>query len=273
MAGVIRAQAPAPARSLRLVFGLASGVLLAFIILPLVQLYSAQTPESLARVSAMGEVRSAIWLSVLAAGLTTALAAALGVPLAYLLARTSFTGKSVVEAIVDLPLAIPHTVVGIALLFVFGRTGIVGATFEALFGIQFWGALGGVVVAMLFVSAPYFVNAARVGFEAVDTRLEKVGRTLGAGPWGVFARVTLPLAMRGILTGLTLTFARAISEFGAVIVLAYYPMTAPVKIYDLFLQFGLVDSSAMAALVLAVSLSLFILFRSVSRARAAGDRV
>ena len=248
-------------RGLMFVFSLAGGLLLAFIALPLLQLYGTQTPASLMRVAAMAEVRNAILLSVEAAFLATACAALLGVPLAYLLARSAFPGKGLVEAVVDLPLAVPHTVVGIALLFVFGRTGIVGAPISEFTGYQFWGSAGGIVIAMLYVAVPYTVNAARVGFEAVDPRLEKVARTLGAGRWAVFLQVSLPLAARGILTGLTLTFARSISEFGSVIVLTYYPMTAPVKIYDMFLQFGLGDSSAMAALFLAVTLSLFVLFR------------
>ncbi|HUW39051.1 MAG TPA: ABC transporter permease [Rhodocyclaceae bacterium] len=258
-----RRQHFAQPRGLMFVFSLAGGLLLVFIALPLLRLYGAQTPASLMRVAAMAEVRSAILLSVEAAFLTAVCAALLGVPLAYLLARSSFRGKGLVEAIVDLPLAVPHTVVGIALLFVFGRTGIIGAPISELTGYQFWGSAGGIVIAMLYVSVPYTVNAARVGFEAVDSRLEKVARTLGAGRWAVFLLVSLPLAARGILTGLTLTFARSISEFGSVIVLTYYPMTAPVKIYDLFLQFGLGDSSAMAALFLAVSLSLFVLFRAL----------
>lgn len=248
-------------RVLVFVFSLAGGVLLAFILLPLLQMYTAQSPATLARVAGMNGVRSAIGLSLLAALLTALCAALFGIPLAFLLARTRFPGKGLVEAVVDLPLTIPHTVVGIALLFVFGRTGLIGAPVQALTGFRFWGTLGGIVVAMLFVSLPYTVNAARVGFEGVDPRLEKVARTLGARPWAVFARVTLPLAGRGLLTGLTLTYARAISEFGAVIILTYYPMTAPVKIYDLFLQTGLTDSSAMAVLFLTVALALFILLR------------
>ena len=256
-----------PPRGLALAFALASALLLAFIVLPLAQLYASQSEGSLARVAAMTEVRSAILLSLAAALATTACAALLGVPLAYLLARTKFPGKPVVEAIVDLPLAVPHTVVGIALLFVFGRTGIVGAPLEEWTGLKFWGTAAGVVIAMLYVSVPYAVNAARVGLESVDERLEKVGRTLGAGRWAVFFRVTLPLGARGILTGLALTFARSISEFGAVIVLTYYPMTAPVKIYDLFLQSGLGDSSAMSALFLAITLSLFIASRYLFRER------
>ncbi len=269
------AKALAPSRSLLLAFWLAGGVLLAFLLLPLLQMAASQTPARLARVAAMADVRAAIVLSLEAAFVTTLLAGLLGVPLAYLLARTTFPGKSIVEAVVDLPLAIPHTVVGIALLFVFGRTGGIGAAVNTLFGYQFWGTLGGVIIAMLFVSITYTVNAARVGFDAVDPRLEKVARTLGAGPWRVFTRVTVPLAWHGVLTGLTLTFARSISEFGAVIILTYYPMTAPVKIYDLFLQFGLDDSSAMAVLFLAVALALFILFRYLAYGRRAapGGRV
>ena len=248
-------------RGLALAFGFAATLLIAFIVLPLANLYGTQSGASLARVAGMGEVRDAIVLSLAAALATTACAALLGIPLAYLLARTAFPGKPVVEAIVDLPLAVPHTVVGIALLFVFGRTGIVGAPLEQWTGIRFWGTAAGVVLAMLYVSVPYAVNAARVGLEGVDERLEKVARTLGAGRWAVFFRVTLPLGARGILTGLALTFARSVSEFGAVIVLTYYPMTAPVKIYDLFLQSGLADSSAMSAIYLAITLSLFIAAR------------
>ncbi len=250
-----------------LAFWLAGGVLLAFILLPLLQMAASQAPARLARVLSMADVRASIALSLEAALITTVIAGFLGVPLAYVLARREFPAKAVVEAVVDVPLAIPHTVVGIALLFVFGRTGVIGAAVKGLTGYQFWGTAGGVVVAMLFVSVTYTVNAARVGFESVQERLEKVARTLGVGPWAVFTQVTLPLASRGIMTGLALTFARSISEFGAVIVLTYFPMTAPVKIYDLFLQSGLNDSSAMAVVFLVITLTLFILFRALARGR------
>ena len=124
---------------------------------------------------------------------------------------------------------------------------------------------------MLFVSAPYTVNAARIGFEAVDPRLEKIARTLGLGPWRTFLRITLPLARRSIMTGVTLTYARSISEFGAVIILVYYPMTAPVKIYELFLRFGLDQAAGAAVLLLIVSLALFVLLRTLAQ-RGAPER-
>ncbi|MCL5950602.1 MAG: ABC transporter permease [Chloroflexi bacterium] len=263
----MRTQTLGQSRGLVFVFSVVGGLLLAFILVPLLRMYATQTPATLMQIAAIEDVQSAIWLSLEAAFLTALLAGALGVPLAYLLARTTFPGKGVVEAVVDLPLAIPHTVVGIALLFVFGRTGIIGGPVNAVTGFQFWGTWGGIVIAMLFVSVTYTVNAARVGFESVDARLERVARTLGAGPWSVFGRVTLPLAWRGIVTGLMLTYARSISEFGAVIILTYYPMTAPVKIYDLFLQSGLDESSAMAVLFLTASLAVFIILRHLSYGR------
>jgi molybdate/tungstate transport system permease protein len=125
-------------------------------------------------------------------------------------------------------------------------------------GLRFWGTTAGIVVAMLFVSVPFMVNSARLGFAAVDLHLEEVARTLGASRMEVFFRIDLPLAWRGILTGVILTYARSISEIGSVMVLAYYPMTAPVKIYDLYLQTGLRESSAAAVLLLIVTLSTFL---------------
>lgn len=240
-------------------------ILVAFLVVPLVALALSQSGRSLVDVARMGDVRDAIALSFEAAFLSAALSALVGVPLAYGLARMAFPGKSIVAALIDLPLAVPHTVAGIALLMVLGRHGVLGEPLQALVGLKFWGTLAGIVAAMLFVSAPYTVNAARIGFEAVDPRLEKIARTLGFGPWRTFARITLPLARRSIVTGITLTYARSISEFGAVVILAYYPMTAPVKIYELFLRFGLDQAASASVLLLVVSLALFLILRAVSR--------
>ncbi len=266
-----RGGSPARAHGTFLVSWLLGGILLAFILLPLFDLAANQTAAGLARVAASKDALAAIALSLEGAVLAALFAALFGVPLAYVLARVSFPGKTVVSAVVDIPLAVPHTVAGIALLFVFGRQGLVGAPAGAL-GIRFWGTLAGIVVAMLFVSVPYTVNAARIGFEAVDPRLEQVARTLGLGPWRTLRRVTLPLAWRSIMTGITLTFARAIAEFGAVVILAYYPMTAPVKIYELFIRFGLDEATGMALILLVVALVLFIALRTLAygRSHAAG---
>jgi molybdate/tungstate transport system permease protein len=276
MAGTVTSTARAPragAGGIRLRAGLfyavtwtLGGLLIAFISLPLVRLFLATSPGHLAGAAAQPDVRSAIRLSLQDAALTALIAAFLGVPLAYLLARRRFPGRGLVQAIVDLPLAVPHTVAGIALLFVFGRRGWVGAP-AGHAGISFFGTQWGVIAGMLFVSAPFMVDSVRAAIEGIDPRLEQAARSLGAGPWQTFRRVTLPLAARGVLTGLVLTYARSISEFGAVVILAYFPMTAPVKVYDLYLQSGLDRSAAAAVLLLAVTLSTFVLFRALAHAR------
>ena len=263
-----RRAAPSHPRSVFLLCWFLGSVMLAFVVVPLVALVATQSGASLANIAAMSDVRAAIALSLEGAFLSATFAALIGVPLAYALARTDFAGKGLIAAIVDLPLAVPHTVAGIALLMVFGRRGLLGAPIDHYVGLQFWGTIAGIVVAMMFVSAPYTVNAARIGFEAVDPRLEKIARTLGMGPWRAFFKVTLPLARRGIMTGVTLTYARSISEFGAVVILVYYPMTAPVKIYELFLRFGLDQAAGAAVLMLIVSLTLFVLLRYLAHGRA-----
>ena len=257
--------APSSPRGLYLLCWFFGSLLTAFLVIPLIALTLSQSWAGFSEVARMADVRDAIVLSLEGAFLSATLAALAGVPLAYGLARTSFPGKGVIEALIDLPLAVPHTVAGIALLMVFGRQGVLGEPLQALVGLKFWGTLAGIVVAMLFVSAPYTVNAARIGFAAVDPRLEKIARTLGLNPWRTFWRITLPLARRGIMTGVTLTYARSISEFGAVVILVYYPMTAPVKIYELFLRFGLDQAASAAVLLLFVSLALFLLLRALSR--------
>ncbi|TAM58914.1 ABC transporter permease subunit [bacterium] len=256
-------------RGLTVVFSAAGGAALLFVVLPLVQLYALQDPAALLHAAGDAAVRASVALSLEAALVTALLAGAVGVPLGYLLARRAFRGRSLIEGIVDVPLAVPHTVVGIALLLVFGRTGIIGAPVEAATGLRFWGTAAGVVVAMLYVSLPYAVDTARQAFAAMDPELELVSRTLGAGAWRTFARVTLPLCWRSIVAGMTMSGARALSEFGAIVILAYYPMTAPVKIYDLFLQGGLRDSAAAAVLFLTVTLAIFVGLRLLVNRREA----
>ena len=188
-----------------------------------------------------------------------------GVPLAYLLARGTFRGRGLIQALVDLPLAVPHTVAGIALLFLLGRTGWVGA--PGRLGVSFYGSQWGIIAAMLFVSVPFEVNSARVAFESIDPRLERAARSLGATPWHTFRRITLPLGLRGVLTGAALVYARSISEFGAVVIIAYYPATAPVEIYNLFLQSGLTQSASAAVVLLVVTLATFLVFRTLASGR------
>ena len=247
-------------------FWLAASVVLAFISLPLLALLLRPSLGQLREAAMHAGIRDSFFVSLEGAGLATLLSMLLGVPLAYVLARQQFRGKTIVEAVVDLPLTIPHTIAGIALLLVFSRNGWLGPA-AAQIGLSFWGTFAGVVLAMAYVGLPYAVNASMVGFEAVDPRLEKAARSLGAGPWETFAKVSLPLAWRGVMTGLTLCFARAIGEFAAVVLLAYYPMSAPVKIYELFLQAGLNESVAASVLFLIIVLGLFWILRLLAYGR------
>lgn len=245
---------------------LLSGLLLAFIVLPLVRLAATSSPASLGQAAAVPAIRDATLLSLRAAAITAGIATLFGVPMAYLLARGTFPGRGLVQALVDLPLAVPHTVAGIALLFLLGRDGWAGAP-AARLGISFYGSLWGIVAAMLFVSVPFAVNSARVAFESVDPRLEHAARSLGATGWHAFRRVTLPLGLRGVLTGAVLVYARSISEFGAVVIIAYYPATAPVEIYNLFLQSGLTQSASASVILLIVALATFLVLRTVASGR------
>lgn len=248
-----------------LLFWFFGGILLLFITFPLLYMVFFESGD-LRTVALMPDVREAIGLSIEAALITALIALIFGTPLAYILARVQFRGRVLVESIVDLPLAVPHTVAGIALLFVFGRTGPIGKI-AGKFGLSFWGTLLGIIIGMLFVSMPYMVNSAREGFENIDIRIEKAARVLGANPVQVFRLISLPLALRSIASGMVLTYARSIAEFGTVIILAYYPETAPVKIYELFLTGGLMQSSAAAVLLLLITLITFIFFRYLAHGR------
>ena len=199
-------------------------------------------------------------LQVTAVALVLMLAA--GLPLALLLARRRFRGKRLVEALVNLPIVIPHTAAGVALLLVFGRRGLLGEWLEPL-GLTFTDNLDGIVVAMLFVSLPFLVNLSREAIALVDSELEAVAQADGATPWQAFTHVTLPLAFRGILSGMLMMWARGISEFGAVVILAYHPKIAPVLIFERFEGFGLASALPTAVVLVLASLLVFSVLRLI----------
>jgi len=248
---------------MRISFVLLGSLLILFVAWPLARTVTATGPAALWRTLLDEEVRASILLTFYASLLATIIAFVCGVPLAYLLARVDFPGKRLVEGIIDLPIVVPHSAAGIALLMVFGRRTLLGQAF-GLFGLRFVSALPGIVIAMLFVSLSFLVNAAREGFEAVDPRLEKVARTLGASPWRAFWRVSFPLAWRSILSGMILMWARGISEFGAVVILAYHPMVAPVLLYERFESFGLSYARPIATLLILTCLATFTALRLIA---------
>jgi molybdate/tungstate transport system permease protein len=202
------------------------------------------------------EVLRAVGLSCFAAFLAVLVTFAFGVPLAYLLARRDFRGKALVEGVIDLPMAIPHVVAGIMLLTVFGLNGLIGGPVSSF--LRFEGALPGIVIAMLFVSAPFLINSAKEGFRSVDPRLEKVARSLGATEWQAFRRVAFPLAFPHILSGAIMSWARAISEFAAVIMLVgFFPMIAPGMVWSRFYSQGLYEGMRVAVVLLLITLLVF----------------
>jgi molybdate/tungstate transport system permease protein len=249
---------------MQLIFSILGALLIFFVAWPLLGTVIGSRPIIVWETLCEPEVRSAILLTFYSSALATVIAFFAGVPLAYLLARVDFPGKRLIEGIVDVPIVVPHSAAGIALLMVFGRRSLLGRAF-GLIGVKFVSAAPGIVIAMLFVSLSFLVDSAREGFEAVDRRLERVARTLGASPWQAFWRVSLPLAWRSILSGMILMWARGLSEFGAVVILAYHPMIAPVLLYERFESFGLKYARPVATLVILICLVTFVALRLVAQ--------
>jgi molybdate transport system permease protein len=161
-----------------------------------------------------------LWFTLAVSGLSTLINIPVGLAVAWLLARKSWVGKSVVEALIMLPLVMPPVATGFLLLKLLGRRGVIGGIVRRLFDLDIVFTWRAVVAAMAVMSFPLLVRTARAAFEEVPPRLEQVARTLGAGGWRVFATITFPLAVRGIAAGVLLSYARAIGEFGATIVVA-----------------------------------------------------
>ena len=247
-------------KSFRFVFSGLSILLIILVAVPLLRMILSADPEVMRSTIADQEVMASIFLTLRSAFWATIACAILGIPLAYLLARWSFPGKSLVQGLVDIPVMIPHTAAGIALLMVYGRNFFLGKTLNEI-GLDFVGTETGISLAMAYVSLPFLVNAAKDGFLAVDPKLERVARTLGASPWQAFFRVSLPLAWRPILSGGIMMWARGISEFGAVIILTYHPMTAPILIWERFQAYGLKYAQPVAVLLILLCLLIFALLR------------
>lgn len=249
--------------SLFLFFLLVGSFLILFTVLTLFNMVFKQivlNPGGLVKAVSDPVVINSIILTLYASLLSVLIAVVLGTPLAYVLARHDFRGKSVLESIMDVPVIIPHSVAGIALYALFMRRSLIGRAFSNV-GILFEDSLWGIVIAMLFVSAPFYVNAAREGFESINPRLERVARTLGASEWKAFYKITLPLAVSHLFSGAVMAWARGISEFGAVIVIAFYPMIAPTLIYYRFTTQGLKGSQPVAVLLILICFAIFVFLR------------
>jgi molybdate/tungstate transport system permease protein len=245
------------------IFLVLSSLVLLFLVAPLIGLFLQTGEKELFETAADRSVQESIWLTLSISFAATFFFASAAVPFSWLLARKSFPLKSVVQGIIDLPVVLPHTAAGIALLGFISRKGFLGRIASSA-GLDLVNNPAGIALAMAFVSLPFLINSARDGFIAVPERLEKAALSLGAGRSRVFFTISLPLAWRSIMTGFVMMFARGMSEFGAVVIIAYHPMIAPVLIYDRFSSFGLSYARPAAVLFILVALAIFTLLRVIS---------
>ncbi len=245
-------------------------MLVLFIAVPVVALVLRTDPATFGASITSPASRTALALSAFTTAVTLVLALLFGTPLAYLLARSTFPGKGVVDSIVELPIVLPPAVAGVALLVAFGRHGLLAAPLGAA-GIHLSFSTAAVVMAQLFVAVPFFVRAARAGFASVDRTLEEASDTLGFSPLGTFARITVPLALPSIVGGAVLTWARALGEFGATIMFAGnlpgVSQTVPLAVY-LGLEGGdLAGATALSLVLVATSIVVLAIVRMSDTSR------
>ena len=236
--------------------GVMAALLALFLGLPvLTLLVRAVVDGSLASAVASPVVIDALSLSLVTTAISLALTVTFGVPLAFVLARRRFPGKGLLEAVIDLPIVLPPSVAGLALLLVFGRRGLLGTPFD-LAGISVPFTVVAVILAQTFVSAPFFVRSARTGFAGVDRDLEDAARVDGASERQLFRTITVPLAGAALAAGLVMSWARSLGEFGATIMFAGNvegrTQTLPLVVYGEF-QGGNLDSSIAAAAILVLA--------------------
>lgn len=249
---------------LNLVLIFLGSLALLFIIAPLLGMFLSTTPSEIFETTQDKEVQQSIWLTLSVSFVSTLFFAIAAIPLSYLLARKEFYAKRLVLGIIDLPIVIPHSAAGIAILGFISRDSVVGSIAED-FGLNLVGNPAGIAIAMAFVSIPYLITSARDGFASVPERLEKAALNLGASPLRVFLKISLPLASRNIFSGMILMFARGMSEFGAVVIVAYHPMITPVLIYERFGAFGLSYARPVSVVFIIVCLIFFALLRMLAK--------
>ena len=238
--------------------GAALGVVVLFLAVPVIAIFANTAPGDLLDSLGDASARDALLLSLQASSIALALIVLFGTPAAYLLATRRFRGRALVIAVVELPLVLPPAVAGIALLASLGPNGILGGL-VADAGVELVLASAGVVVALTFVSAPFYIRQAQEAFAAIDPRLLEASRTLGASEARTFLRVALAVARPGLLTGAALALGRALGEFGATLMFAGsfrgVTQTVPLAIYE---RFGtdFTGALALSAVLVAVSAAL-----------------
>ena len=239
--------------------------LLGFLLLPLMALLLRVSPEQLISHLGQSMVVQAITLSFSTTLIATALTIVLGTPLAYLLARRRFRWQRVIDTLIDLPTVLPPAVAGLALLMAFGRQGLIGGLLNDL-GLQIAFSQTAVILAQLFVGAPFYIRSARVGFASVSFDLEQAAALDGAHGGQIFRLVTLPLAWSNLVSGAVMTWARALGEFGATMIFAgNFPgrtQTMPLAIY-LGFEMDLDIALTLSVILIACSFAVLMIVKSL----------
>jgi len=242
-------------------------VTLAFLFVPLLALFISMPPAVLLAKLTSGFALQALALSLQTTCLALVIILLVGTPFAYWLARRSFLGIGVLETLLRLPIVAPPAVAGVGLLIVFGRFGLLGGTLTAL-GLQIGFTSVAVVMAQVFMSAPFYIQAAKQAFAAVDENWLSVSRTLGHGPVRTFWYVMIPLTLPGLVSGATLAWARALGEFGATMMFAGnlpgVTQTLPLAIYTA-MQSDVRVAVAISALLIFVAFVLLIMVKGFER--------
>ena len=246
------------------VVAFSAALFLALLVLPVASLLLRVPPHALIERLLSPVVTQALWLSLLTSLASSFVVIGLGMPVAYLLANRRFAGKRVLETLIDLPMVLPPTVAGVGLLLAFGRVGLVGQFLAPGIAIPFTTAA--VVLAQAFVAGPFFINAARAGFETVEPQYLRAAATLRASAGYTFWRVVLPLSTRALLAGAAMTWTRALGEFGATITFAGnlpgVTQTMPLAVY-IALQSDLEAAVVLSAILLVFSFVLLLALRNL----------
>jgi molybdate/tungstate transport system permease protein len=245
-----------------IIFGVLGGLLLLGLILPIANLlFHADWSGWVAALREPGAGK-ALWVSAQTSAISVIIMTVFGVPLGYLLARGNLPFNQLWIGLIFLPMVVPGLAGGILLLLTFGPYGTIGGPLEP-WNIDLTNNFAGIILAQLFVSAPFVIISAYAGFSGVDPKLEMAAAMLGDSRWDIFRRISLPLAWRGIAAGITLAWIRALGEFGATLILAYNPHTLPVYLWVKFESNGLAGALPVALLLVllataAVGLSMFL---------------
>ncbi|MGC8629752.1 MAG: ABC transporter permease [Thermoplasmata archaeon] len=242
-------------------------IVILFFVVPIIRLITYVSPQYLFSQFMSATNMNSIKITVIGATISSIIVVLFGFPLAYLLARYKFAGKKIMDSIIEVPIMIPHSVVGIALLLVFA-TAEPGGTFLNIFNISFGYNMLAVVMAYIFVSGTYAIKTMEEAIKSIDPRIELVARTLGASQWQVISKVMIPQTARSILTGTILSWGRAMSEVGAILIVAPYILPeyqeiAGVQVYNQFEVTGLTGAVGLSSVLIIISIVIFIVLKVV----------